>query len=72
MANFDLKGFPPAARGKPQIEVTFDEAENSILAIYAVEKATTNSEKIVVTNDSGRLNKEKIEIMLNEAKEFEQ
>jgi heat shock protein 5 len=71
-AKFDLSGIPPAPRGQPQIEVTFDVDENSILTVSAVEKATGKSEKIVVTNDSGRLSKEEIERMLREAKEFEE
>ena len=72
LAKFDLNGIPPAPRGQPQIEVTFDVDENSILTVSAVEKATGKSEKIVVTNDSGRLSKEEIERMLKEAKEFEE
>ena len=72
LAKFDLSGIPPAPRGQPQIEVTFDVDENSILTVSAVEKATGKSEKIVVTNDSGRLSKEEIERMLKEAKEFEE
>ena len=72
MAKFDLSGIPPAPRGQPQIEVTFDVDENSILTVSAVEKSTVKSEKIVVTNDSGRLSKEEIERMLKEAKEFEE
>ena len=72
LAKFDLSGIPPAPRGQPQIEVTFDVDENSILTVSAVEKATGKSEKIVVTKDSGRLSKEEIERMLREAKEFEE
>ena len=72
LAKFNLSGIPPAPRGTPQIEVTFDVDENSILTVSAVEKATGKSEKIVVTNDSGRLSKEEIEKMLKEAKEFEE
>ena len=72
LAKFDLSGIPPAPRGQPQIEETFDVDENSILTVSAVEKATGKSEKIVVTNDSGRLSKEEIERMLREAKEFEE
>ena len=72
LAKFDLSGIPPAPRGQPQIEVTFDVDENSILTVSAVEKATGKSEKIVVTNDTGRLSKEEIERMLREAKEFEE
>ena len=72
LAKFELSGIPPAPRGTPQIEVTFDVDENSILTVSAVEKATGKSEKIVVTNDSGRLSKEEIEKMRKEPKEFEE
>jgi len=72
LGKFDLTGIPPAPRGQPQIEVTFDVDENSILTVSAVEKATGKSEKIVVTNDSGRLSKEEIEKMLREAKQYEE
>jgi len=72
LGKFDLTGIPPAPRGQPQIEVTFDVDENSILTVSAVEKATGKSEKIVVTNDSGRLSKDEIEKMLREAKQFEE
>ena len=72
LGKFDLNGIPPAPRGQPQIEVTFEVDENSILKVSAVEKATGKTEKIVITNDSGRLSKEEIEKMLNEAKEFEE
>ena len=57
---------------KDNHSLTFDVDENSILTVSAVEKATGKSEKIVVTNDSGRLSKEEIERMLKEAKEFEE
>jgi heat shock protein 5 len=70
LGKFDLSGIPPAPRGQPQIEVTFEVDENSILKVSAVEKATGKSEKIVITNDSGRLSKEEIEKMLREAEEF--
>ena len=72
LGKFDLSGIPPAPRGQPQIEVTFEVDENSILKVSAVEKATGKTEKIVITNDSGRLSKEEIEKMLREAKEFEE
>jgi len=70
LGKFDLSGIPPAPRGQPQIEVTFEVDENSILKVSAVEKATGKTEKIVITNDSGRLSKEEIEKMLREAEEF--
>jgi heat shock protein 5 len=70
LGKFDLNGIPSAPRGQPQIEVTFEVDENSILKVSAVEKATGKSEKIVITNDSGRLSKEEIEKMLREAEEF--
>merc|ERR1711957_667890 len=57
-------------RGQAQIEVTFEVDENSILKVSAVEKATGKTEKIVITNDSGRLSKEEIEKMIKDAEEF--
>jgi heat shock protein 5 len=70
LGKFDLNGIPSAPRGQPQIEVTFEVDENSILKVSAVEKATGKSEKIVITNDSGRLSKEEIEKMLRDAEQF--
>jgi heat shock protein 5 len=72
LGKFDLTNIPPAPRGQPQIEVTFDVDENSILTVTAVEKGTGKTEKLVVTNDSGRLSKDEIEKMLREAKQFEE
>jgi heat shock protein 5 len=70
LGKFDLTGIPSAPRGQPQIEVTFEIDENSILKVSALEKATGRTEKIVITNDSGRLSKEEIEKMLREAEQF--
>jgi len=70
LGKFDLNGIPPAPRGQPQIEVTFEVDENSILKVSAIEKATGKTEKIVITNDSGRLSKEEIEKMLRDAEQF--
>jgi heat shock protein 5 len=70
LGKFDLQGIPSAPRGQPQIEVTFEVDENSILKVSAIEKATGKSEKIVITNDSGRLSKEEIEKMLKDAEQF--
>ncbi|CAB5381634.1 unnamed protein product [Rhizophagus irregularis] len=60
---FHLTGIPPAPRGVPQIEVTFDIDANGILNVSAVDKTTGMSNKITVTNDKGRLSKEEIERM---------
>ena len=70
LGKFDLTGIPPAPRGTPQIEVTFEVDANGILQVSAVEKGTNKSEKIVITNDKGRLSKEDIERMVREAEEF--
>jgi heat shock protein 5 len=70
LGKFDLTGIPPAPRGQPQIEVTFEVDENSVLKVSAVEKAVGKTEKIVITNDSGRLTPEEIEKMLRDAEEF--
>merc|ERR1712173_511969 len=61
LGQFDLTGIPPAPRGTPQIEVTFDIDANGILNVSAVEKAGGRSERITITNDQGRLSKEDIE-----------
>jgi L1 cell adhesion molecule like protein len=55
LGKFDLTGIPPAARGVPQIEVTFEIDENSILSVSAIEKGTGKSESITVTNDQSNL-----------------
>merc|ERR1719367_1527344 len=64
LGKFDLTGIPPAARGVPQIEVTFEIDENSILTVTGVEKGVGKSETISITNDKGRLTKEEIEQMI--------
>jgi len=67
---FDLTSIPPAPRGVPQIEVTFDVDANGILNVSAVEKGSGKQEKITITNDKGRLSKEDIEKMVNDAEKF--
>ena len=67
---FQLIGIPPAPRGVPQIEVTFDIDANGILNVSAVEKSTGKSQKITITNDKGRLNKDDIERLVKEAEKF--
>jgi len=70
LGNFNLEGIPPAPRGVPQIEVTFDIDANGILNVNAVEKGTGKSEKITITNDAGRLSKEEIESMVADAEKY--
>ncbi|XBW36120.1 hypothetical protein QEN19_001696 [Hanseniaspora menglaensis] len=70
LGKFDLSGIPPAPRGVPQVEVTFDIDANGILNVSAVEKGTGKSEKITITNDKGRLSQEDIDRMVSEAEKF--
>ncbi|CUF95469.1 heat shock protein 70, putative [Bodo saltans] len=71
LGTFDLSGIPPAPRGVPQIEVTFDLDANGILNVSAEEKGTGKKNQIVITNDKGRLSKSDIERMVNDAAKFE-
>ena len=61
LGKFELSGIPPAPRGVPQIEVTFDIDANGILNVSAVDKSTGKENKITITNDKGRLSKDDIE-----------
>ncbi|KAG9003231.1 70-kilodalton heat shock protein [Tulasnella sp. JGI-2019a] len=70
LGKFDLSGIPPAPRGVPQIEVTFDIDANGILNVSAADKTTGKSSRITITNDKGRLSKEEIERMVNEAEKY--
>merc|ERR1719451_267735 len=70
LGKFDLTGIPPAPRGQPQIEVTFEIDSNGILNVGAEDKGTGKSEKITITNDKGRLTEEQIEKMIKEAEQF--
>ncbi|KAK0752495.1 heat shock protein 70 family [Schizothecium vesticola] len=72
LGKFELTGIPPAPRGVPQIEVTFDMDANGIMNVSAVEKGTGKTNQIVITNDKGRLSKEDIERMLSEAEKFKE
>ncbi|EHA57092.1 Heat shock 70 kDa protein [Pyricularia oryzae] len=72
LGKFELTGIPPAPRGVPQIEVTFDLDANGIMNVSAVEKGTGKTNQITITNDKGRLSKEDIERMLAEAEKFKE
>ena len=72
LGTFDLSNIPPAPRGVPQIEVKLDVDANGILNVSAEEKGTGNKQKIVITNDKGRLNKNDIERMVQEAEKFKE
>ncbi len=72
LGKFELKGIPPAPRGVPQIEVTFELDANGILNVSATDKSCGKTEKITITNDKGRLSKEDIERMVQEAEKHRQ
>ncbi|KAK9687037.1 ATPase with role in protein import into the ER [Basidiobolus ranarum] len=70
LGKFELTGIPPAPRGVPQIEVSFEFDVNGILKVSAADKATGKTESITLTNDKERLSEEEIERMVREAEEF--
>ena len=70
LGKFELTSIPPAPRGVPQIEVTFDIDANGILNVSAMDKSTNKENKITITNDKGRLSKEQIERMVREAEQY--
>ncbi|CAL4953009.1 unnamed protein product [Urochloa decumbens] len=70
LGKFDLAGIPPAPRGTPQIEVTFEVDANGILQVQAADKGTGKSEKITITSDDRRISQEEIDRMVREAEEF--
>jgi L1 cell adhesion molecule like protein len=70
LGKFELSGIPPAPRGVPQIEVTFDIDANGILNVSAADKTTGKSSRITITNDKGRLSKEEIERMVADAEKY--
>jgi len=70
LGKFELSGIPPAPRGVPQVEVTFDIDANGILNVSASDKTTGKSNRITITNDKGRLSKEEIERMVQDAEKY--
>jgi heat shock 70kDa protein 1/2/6/8 len=70
LGTFNLEGIPPAPRGTPQIEVTFDVDANGILNVSAVDKASGKRQGITITNEKGRLSKGDIEKLVKEAERF--
>merc|ERR1711865_1045904 len=70
LGKFDLSGIPPAPRGVPQIDVTFEIDANGILNVKAEDKGTGKAEKITITNDKGRLSEDEIDRMVKEAEQF--
>ncbi|SPO41873.1 probable chaperone bip [Pseudozyma flocculosa] len=70
LGKFELTNIPPAPRGTPQIEVTFEVDANGIMKVSAADKGTGRTESITITNDKGRLTPEEIERMVAEAEEF--
>ena len=70
LGRFELTGIPPAPRGVPQIEVTFEVDANSILQVSASDKGTGKTEKITITAEKGRLSEDEINRMVQEAQEY--
>jgi len=70
LGKFDLTGIPPAPRGVPQIEVTFEIDVNGILRVSAEDKGTGNKNNIVINNNQNRLSPEEIERMIKDAEQF--
>lgn len=70
LGKFNLEGIPPAPRGVPQIEVTFDIDANGIMNVGASDKGTGKTSNITITNEKGRLSKDDIERMVNDADKF--
>lgn len=70
LGQFELSGIPPAPRGVPQVEVSFDVDANGILSIGAHDKGTGKQETLTITSEKGRLSDDEIEAMVREAEEF--
>jgi len=72
LGKFNLEGIPPAPRGVPKIEVSFEMDANNILNVKAEDKGTGKTHKVTISNDSGRLSRAQIDKMVNDAKVFEE
>jgi len=72
LGNFNLEGIPPAPRGMPQIEVTFDVDANGIMNIEACDKGSGKKQNLTIKNDKGRLSSEEIEKMVSEAEKYKE
>jgi endoplasmic reticulum chaperone BiP len=70
LGKFELSGIPPAPRGVPQIEVTFEVDSNGLLQVSAQDKGTGKSQKVAISAERGRLSQEQIERMVQEAEQF--
>jgi heat shock protein 1/8 len=72
LGDFNLEGIPPAKRGVPQIEVTFEIDANGILNVSAIDKVTGKKNNVTITNDIGTLTKEEIDRMVDDAAKYEE
>lgn len=70
LGKFNLEGIPPARRGVPQIEVSFDLDQCGILNVSAQDKSNGNTQTITIKNENGRLSTEEIERLIKEAEKF--
>jgi heat shock protein 1/8 len=70
LGTFELSGIPPAPRGTPKIEISFDVDANGILNVSAVDKGTNKQNSITISSEKGRLSKSDIEKMVSEAEKF--
>lgn len=70
LGNFELTGIPPAARGVPQIEVTFALDANGILEVTALDKGSGRQESVTISNDNGRLTQKEIDRMVADGDKF--
>jgi len=72
LGQFELTGIPPAPRGVPQLEVTYDIDANGMLNVSACDKSSGKTEKITIKNDKGRLSKEQVDQMIKEAERLKE
>ena len=72
LGEFQLRGIPPMSRGVPQIVITYSIDVNGILEVSAIEKSTGTNHKIVITNDTNRLSSDDMNIMIENAKKYEE